>query len=234
VGLRLSSNAGNVSQLITAAFNLAKGRLPQQYQQWVDASYAIGGLLPNSMLVSSVQKEGEIDLVLRCMEAEAMQTPGEASPLFTFHYQSLLSASWVGGCYEILRTLRQREMERVQRSGGQMQGLVASPGFADLFRDLELLRVSLEKHEIPKDNKLSAPMQMARVPSSEEPRDAYVYDKADDKRAHIMPMGISANGSVMWQVLDHARQLAYWVERRDLSSRLLAVASRPHSANSQK
>jgi hypothetical protein len=99
----VSGNEANVSQLIAAAFALAKQRMSPQYQQWIDASYAIGGLLPNSMLVSSVQKEGEIDLVLRCMEAEAAQKIGEPDPLFAFHYQSLLSATWVGGCYVTIR-----------------------------------------------------------------------------------------------------------------------------------
>jgi hypothetical protein len=133
---------------------------------------------------------------------------------------------WVGGCYEILRTLRQREKERAERSGEKMQGLASTTEFAELLRDFELLRVTMEKHEIPKDDKLSAPVQMTRVPASEEPRDAYVYDKADHKRAHIMPSGLSEAGSMVWQVFDHVRGLSYWVERQDLSARLLALAKK--------
>ena len=102
----MPAGIGNVSQLIAAAFALAKQRMSGHYQQWVDASWVIGGALPNSMLSSSVQKEGEIDLVLRCMEAEAVQRAGQPDPHFTFHYQVLLSEGWLGGCYEILRTLK--------------------------------------------------------------------------------------------------------------------------------
>ncbi|KQQ04713.1 hypothetical protein ASF56_09820 [Methylobacterium sp. Leaf122] len=66
---------------------------------------------------------------------------------------------------------------------------------------------------------------MARVPFSADTKASYVYDKGDPLRAHIMPCGVSATGSLMWQVIDLKRDLEYWVERRGLSDRLLALAA---------
>jgi hypothetical protein len=56
------------------------------------------------------------------------------------------------------------------------------------------------------------------MPDDQEP---YVYDKKDPNRSHIMPMAMSATGSMMWQVIDHRNERSFWVERRSVSNRIL-------------
>jgi hypothetical protein len=38
-----------------------------------------------------------------------------------------------------------------------------------------------------------------------------------------MPTGISSRGSVMWQVMDLESKRSYWLERRAISERIVAI-----------
>jgi hypothetical protein len=64
-----------VTQLITAAFILARSRYPELDKTWVSISVRVGGLLPNSLLMASVQRTVELDMVLRCMEDDFSPAP---------------------------------------------------------------------------------------------------------------------------------------------------------------
>src|SRR3954470_4158333 len=95
-----------VSDLITASFRQASERQRALHQAWIRISYRVGGLLPKSLLLYSVQQYGELDLVLRCMEDELAPKLGKPPGLdFHYQYQRLLSEVWVGAIYEILRLL---------------------------------------------------------------------------------------------------------------------------------
>lgn len=96
-----------------------------------------------------------------------------------------------------------------------------------LAEDFRLVRVSLEKHQIPSDLKeLDAPLSLQKAPAKGDHTDVYVYDKADPKRAHIMPTGFSVRGSVVWQVIDLKNDQGRWIERRSLSERMMALFDR--------
>jgi hypothetical protein len=47
-----------------------------------------------------------------------------------------------------------------------------------------------------------------------------------------MPSGFSARGSVMWQVIDLRAKTERWIERRDLSDRILDRWNAPSNQNS--
>ena len=136
----------------------------------------IGGLLPNSLLGVSVQRDGSLDVVLRSMEDEArVQAEKQGQPSMTFNYQSLLSVLWIGSIYETLLLLSAR-------------GLAAdTEEFRSLAHDLGLLRIPLEKHEVAGDKKLEQPLQTVRVPPKNDSTDIYEYSRDDPRRAHIMP-----------------------------------------------
>jgi hypothetical protein len=204
-----------VSGLITAAFDEAARKLPQLHQCWVQISHAVGGSIPGSLLSVSIQRDGSLDMVLRCMEDEqagrgqATEGPG----LFTFNYQRMLSELWVGSMYETLRTLKERKL------------MPDTGEFRSLEHDLRLLRIPLEKHEIASQGQLQRPLQMRRYPPNDDETDNYTYVKQDPQRSHIMPTAISPRGSLMWQALDVAALEERWLERRSLSERIVAMWS---------
>jgi hypothetical protein len=192
-------------------FNLAKIRQREIYETWVRISFRVGGRLPASLLSVAIQRDGELDLLLRCLEDEQVQrvSSGVEPGLLDAHYLMMFSVFWVGSMYETFRLLRQRK-----RMG-------TSQVFHEIFRDLELLRIPLEKHEIAKDRKLDQPLQMTKSPPNNDSTDYYSYDPKDHSRAHIMPAGLSSRGSMTWQAIDGTDQSSRWIERRPLSDRIL-------------
>lgn len=198
-----------VRELIQAGFQLASSKYPDLHSAWVTASYRIGGQLPGSLLVSSVQRAGELDILLRCMEDEISAVNQNAD--LSFHYQVLLSELWVGHVYEILRLLKERKLTPNDED------------FHGLAHHFRLLRIPLDKHEIPGDRGLKAPLRMQRYPPKEDPGDVYEYSRDDPTRSHIMPSGVSHRGSLMWQVIDLATNESFWIERRNLAERVMTM-----------
>lgn len=204
----------NVLPALVQVFELAKTQQADLYKTWVRLSHLVGSRLPASLLSVSIQRDGEIDLVLRCLEDEQAQrmAAGIEAGLFDMHYLNMLSTYWVGSMYETFRLLRQRRL-----SG-------TSPVFNKIFSDLELLRMPLEKHELAKDKEtLKEPLQMVRQPQSNDATDHYSYDPKDNRRAHIMPSGLSSRGSMTWHVIDLKAGTDRWVERRALSERIVEL-----------
>lgn len=197
-----------VSDLIKASFRQASERHFALHEAWIRISYRIGGLLPKSALLLSVQRYGELDLVLRCMEEELApklrNNPGLDSH---YQYQLLFSEIWVGGIYEILRLLNERKLA------------LDNDEYRALFRDFELLRITIEKHDNANQGKLTAPLQMTTYDQTK----VYTFTKDDPQRSHIMPMVITAKGSVVWQAIDVRANTDRWIERRSLSDRMIAL-----------
>jgi len=204
-----------VGALIAGAFGLARGKHPELNKTWIAISFQIGSLLPNSLLVSSLQRVGELDLVLRCMEDD-FQPPKEDEPeQFHTHYQLMLSEIWIGAIYEIFRLLIARELAP------------HDDVWLSIKRDLELLRMPIDKHELAGDNKLSEPLLMQKTPPNGDNTDNYSYSKKDPKKAHIMPISISDNGSATWLVTNLKTKSSYWIGRRDISERIVALRETP-------
>jgi len=202
----------SASKLIAAAFAVARRKYPDLNKSWIQTSFRLGGLLAASRLSVNVQHDGELDLVLRCMEDERAAGGAEQDALFEFNYQMMLSEMWVASVYETLRLLRERKL------------LAETDEIAALAEDFRLLRVPLEKHEIANQGQLKAPLQFQKVPSKGDATDVYVYNKTkiDPKSAHIMPGGISSRGSCMWLTVDIKNGQERWIERRSLSDRIIA------------
>ena len=112
--------------------------------------------------------------------------------------------------------------------------LPTSDDVTALAEDFRLLRVPLAKQEIASQGQLKEPLKFQKFPPKGDQSDAYEYDKSDPKRSHIMPTGISARGSVTWQALDIKKGQERWIERRDLSDRIVALWGKPATASSQQ
>jgi hypothetical protein len=211
----------SVSKLVATAFALATQSQPELSKAWIQVSFRLGGALPNSLLILSLQRDGNLDLVLRCMEGERAATDqhSEQAGLFEVHYQKMLSELWVGSLYESLRLLI---VERKLIPDTDEIRLLAE--------DFRLLRIPIEKHEITSQGQLTAPLQLQRFPPNNDHTDIYKYDKADPQRSHVMPSGLSSRGSIMWQVIDLKNNQERWIERRSLSDRIIALWGQPVSA----
>lgn len=204
----------NISEQLTTAFFNAVARYPELNRAWGEVSHRVGSRLPHSLLSAAIQRDGSVDLILRCMEDELSQriAADDQSGSFAFHYQKMISDSWVGSMYETFRLLRDRNLAD------------ASPAFASILADLELIRIPLDKHELAKDRRLDAPLTMMRSPPNNDASDVYVYDPKDNRRAHIMAAGVSpTTGSLMWHGIDVVSKADRWIDRRDLADRIVAL-----------
>ena len=202
----------SVSELILSGYQLALNQQEAVTQSWVTGSHRLGGKLPDSLLCMSIQRAGRLDAVLRCMEDEhtSVALREEIRPWVTEPLTSL-SEMWIGQVYEIVRLSLERKL------------IADSDFFEVLAHEFRLLRIPMEKHEIAQDRSLMAPVPMSRTPAAEGDVD-YHYDKKDPLRAHIMPTRISQRGSIQWLAIDISAALSQrWIERRDLSDRVLQL-----------
>lgn len=210
-----------VSPLLNSLFNIARTKCSAEHAAWVDLSFRLSGRFGLVTALSSIQREGDLDLVLRCLEDELDPNDEKSVTAYSFHYQMMFSEAWVVGCYEILRAFRQRDEEAV-KVGKPTSGVSELDEFISIFADFELLRMPIAKYEIAKDKGLKEPLPMRRV-GAEETEPVEFYDPKDPGRFHIMPKGVSERGSAVWLALDVRNSREHWVERRDLADRLLSL-----------
>jgi hypothetical protein len=210
-----------VSPWLNSLFNIARAKYRAEKEAWGQLSRRLAGRFKLAAAVLSLQREGDLDVLLRCLEDE-LNTNKDASGMdFSFHYQMMFSETWIVGCYEILRAFQQRDRDAV-KAGRSTSGVSELDEFKSIFTDFELLRMPIAKFEIAKDDKLKQPLPM-RTFRGDETKPIEFYDPKDPGRFHIMPGGVSARGSAMWLALDVRNSREHWVERRDLADRLLSL-----------
>ena len=203
----------SASELMLAAFAIAKQQHSATAKAWVRVSFLIGGLLPNSLLAVSIQRIGELDVLLRHMEDESQADMKRVQDnMWILSLQVMLSEVWVCELYEVFRLLQARKL------------VVGNDVSDSLANDLRALRVTISKYEIAADRKLQGPLLMKAAGADDA--DAYEYRPGDPKRAHIMQTGLTARGSVVWQAVDGASiNSPRSLERRSLSERTLQLWS---------
>jgi hypothetical protein len=210
-----------VSPLLNSLFNVARAKYRAENEAWVQLSYRLSGRFNLVTAVSSIQREGDLDILLRCLEDEFNANKDASGMDLSFHYQMMFSEAWIVGCYEILRAFQQRDREAA-KAGRPTSGVSELHEFKSIFTDFELLRMPIAKFEIAKDNKLEQPLPMRRV-GDDETKPIEFYDPKDPGRFHIMPKGVSSRGSAVWLALDVRNSRQHPVERRDLADRLLSL-----------
>lgn len=213
--------------MINLAFSVARAKYRAEHTAWTNLSAVMSGRFNLHVATMNIQRQGDLDLMLRCMEDEfeankAAELADTTGSDMTFHYQLTLSEIWVVGCYEILRAFKQRDLEAL-KAGVRPSGVSELEAFKVIFSDLELLRIPMTKFEIAKDRELKEPLALRSMPPNGNVSDQAFYDSSDPARYHIMPNGLSARGSAAWLALDVRTHREHWVERRDLAERLLAM-----------
>jgi hypothetical protein len=209
-----------VSPLLNSLFNVARAKYRAENEAWVQLSFRLSGWFNLVTASPSIQREGDLDILLRCLEDEFNMNKDACGMEFSFHYQMMFSETWIVGCYEILRAFRQRDRDAAKASK-PTSGISELLEFKSIFTDFALLRIPIAKFEIAQDGKLKQPLPMRRV--GDETKPIEFYDPKDPGRFHIMPKGVSERGSAVWLALDVRNSQQHWVERRDLADRLLSL-----------
>jgi hypothetical protein len=184
-------------------------------------SHRIGSQLPRSLLAVTIQQIGEVDLLCRALEKELLEQPPRDGEIdFRFNYLMVLSEWWIRSAYAVCYTLKDRM-------------ILTEPEFLKLADDLRMIRVQIERYEVPSDRKLSDPLQFSptqlRLDEKEPP--IFEYDKNDRLRAHIPRRGLSPRHSGMWEVFDIDADETRWYERLELSDRMLNLLDPPSSGS---
>jgi hypothetical protein len=212
----------SISPLINNAFNIAKVKYHAEYIAWTSLSGKLAGRFNLTVAVSTIQRLGDVDLLLKCIEDEfeanrAVEEAGAVNMMFG--YQIFLSETWIVGWYEILRVFRQRDGEAL-KAGTRPSGISDMEAFKSIFANLELLRMPMAKFQIAKEmgkTGLVSPIRMQKLPPNNDATDEYVYNREDPVRSHIMPTRWSPRGSLEWLALDHRTMQEHWLERRKIS-----------------
>lgn len=181
-------------------------------------NWRVGSLLPQSLLPMSIQRLGEVDLVCQALENELVTQPPKDDGEIDFrpNYLGVLSEWWIGSAYAVCYTFKDRK-------------ILSDAEFLRLADELRMIRVQIEKYEVPSDRGLAEPLYFSPAqlrPDEKEPP-VYVYDKTDRLRSHIPRTGVSARQSAMWEVFDVKVNAHKWFERLELSDRMLNLLSPP-------
>lgn len=201
-----------VTQHLSEAFQEVFQAYPTLHGRWVRISHKIGGGLPDSLLCHSIIRDGQFDLLIRTLEEKYIENNEDnigIDEISIINIQYQMSQYWICGVYANLFKLKKSII------------IDNYDNFDCVFDDLRILRVGIEKHEIADDRNLKQPIAMQRISSAQHSTDSYNYDPKDPKRAHIMPIGISERGSFCWQITDLKQKSSRWLERQELSDRVL-------------
>lgn len=211
------------TQALVYAYNQAQTQNQDVLIEWIAISHRVGSRLQRSLLPNGFQELGWLDILLRTLEDEFLlnwQSQNDANPVSGLPlYQ--FSRVWMCDAYEILRLMKERKLEK-------------GDAFEDLCHLLRLVRIPLDKHEIAGKPKGELSFVAHPPRSGDKP---LVYDPKDLSRSHIMPIGHNTTtGSVAWQVTDvitdKENPASYWIDRRSIADRILALWATAEELNS--
>ena len=206
-----SKAVGKVEDIVGVAIELAIWNNSELHTRWVTALHnlaahtAMGPLLPFSQAVY-------VDLLLRVLDKERLDRLGknDTSKALVDGFSMSLSESWISRVYEVLRVARASSKEAFP------------PALQEVFDQVELVRMAVEKGEVAKGHKKNAPKFELSREDSPESR-PYLNDGS-----YIVPRKIcGATGSLMWVCIDLNRHLQVEICRQELSDRLLAALTLP-------
>lgn len=199
-----------IGQVLVALFGYSRALAPDINRRWIDASARAGSKLPHSLLMVSIQRVGELDLVCRAVEMELLRKPFEPDQMdLRWNYLHLISEQWIGAAYSVCYILKDR-------------ALMTDAGFLDVADDLRKIRVQIEKFEIASDRSLKQPLHLSPIKEKiDEEVPVHVYDRKDRMRSHIPRNGRSERQSISWEVIDSRSMTSRWYERLDVAERLL-------------
>lgn len=200
-----------IGQLLVSVFAASRASNIDLSKRWIKASFRLGGLLPRSMMMVTIQRLGEVDLVCRALENELKSQPAKEGEMdFRDNYLAVFSEWWINAAYSVCYIIQNRKLRTDAK-------------FLQVADELRMIRVQNEKYEIPSDRNLIEPAVMIVAGTGEQDK-TFIYDKADPQRAHIGRRGMSDRHSMMWEVIDAKSLTSSWLERTALSDRFLDLS----------
>ena len=205
-----------VTNAISLAFYTAIKSHEETWVDWLRVSTIVGEKLPNSHLPWSIQNLGMMDVVLRQIEKEYCP-PGKSGQSDVFnlplHIHLQFSNSWVCDAYELFRLLKDRQ-------------LADGDKFRTLERNLRLIRIPLDKHEIAGNKNQVSDKNLTLTQPLVDEETSYRYSPNDPLRAIMTASRFNPKtGSVQWYVfnelLSNDDTFMGWLERRTLSDQIL-------------
>ncbi len=199
-----------VTNLILSAFNLSFTKQSNIRKAWIAHSFELGEVAGRAHIVNA-QRNGELDLVLRQLDAEAHKCPTDGID-FCSGIRHSFSNAWILSAYEMVRAAD----EQLRNLRSENKKVVA------LKKRLELVRMPLAKGEIKGDRGKNGNLKdlvLAHADGSNQR--TYVNDGS-----YFLPIVFcSETGSIGWQPVDAERKENVYIRRIDLSNELLALFS---------
>ena len=122
-----------VHPFLSAAFAEANRSYPGLQEKWIKISFRVGSRLPRSLLLASLQRAGQVDVIVRSLEDEAAATiPNPPADILLPHWLTMFSAYWIADIYDSCFLLERR-------------GLEPEPSFKSIFADIDLARIDLHQ-----------------------------------------------------------------------------------------
>jgi len=202
----------NATDLLLAAYATAAAKNRDLQKKWISVSFALGKIAGNAHLMA-VQRNGQLDLLLRLLESERLDRMKDGRPEgidLSLDLQFALSENWLLSAYEVARAAK----KPFEASGEDASPLLA------LERRLALVRMPVAKGVIQgmdrKPHKDNPPMMIREGESTPE--------QYRDDGSYMAPCRLCADtGAVLWLPADMATGGTAAICRRDLSDEMLAL-----------
>lgn len=193
----------HVTELLANAYVHCLESSRDLHQAWIVQSFKLSEVAGVAH-IATIQANNRLDLLLRQLESEWRQPPGDIID-FSLDLRYSLSECWVLRAYEIVRAAAQ-QLHRKNESHEKL---------ATLKRRLGLVRMPVAKAEIQQASKAADPIVLVHDDGS-DPKE-YASDGS-----YVVPREVCADtGSAMWRPVDISLGKSVQIRRIDLSNELL-------------
>ena len=168
-----------------------------------------------SILVADLQEIGRLDCIVTKLEddiARLLTATQPQAPTLAFDFCIVLAKAWLSLTYEVLRTIRQRLLQKSDLTARW------SAGIDQAFSNLERARVTVLKREIAKGSKLASPVELF-VPADEHAT-TRVYVHGQTVLNPLLALR-PTDGSIVWRAFNPELGRSEELYRRDMSEHLL-------------
>lgn len=202
--------AMSVGHHLDAAIAIALTKSGDVHERWINVMLLLGARFGVANL--RMAHDTRIDMLLRQMEAEFIDTEQSDAGLFRFDMQVALSEQWILSSYEILRSCCQVARERQ----------TPDPKLKALRDTFSMVRTPLAKYEIDKTNRDKPNIWLHPVEMVEGADNS--PKQYDTDGSYIIPKGVCPEtGAIVWYPIDIRKKATIAICRRDLSNAMLGL-----------
>ncbi|MDQ0421109.1 hypothetical protein J2045_002136 [Peteryoungia aggregata LMG 23059] len=200
----------SVSTLLNAAVNVSLRENAEVHKRWINVMHRLAGQYGTGLL--TMAGDTRLDMLLRSIEAETAKriSANQEQIDLVFDLQLKLSESWILSIYEVLRTACQQA-----RSKG-----LEHIALKTLHDEFKLVRIPLAKLEIANAKLAEPELMLQKFGGEEEEPESYIADAS-----YIIHRAVcTSTGAIQWMAIDIKKKANVWINRHNLSDKLLAFA----------